>query len=50
MDLLREGLAPFVAREVQTAVRAGSVRVDAIRRFAEDRKLASSGASERIGS
>ena len=36
MDLLRAGLAPFVEREVQSAVKAGTVRMDAVRRFAED--------------
>ena len=39
MDLLRAGLAPFVEREVQSAVKAGSVRMDAVRRFAEDPML-----------
>jgi predicted AAA+ superfamily ATPase len=39
MDLLRAGLAPFVEREVQAAVEAGSVRMDAIRRFADDPML-----------
>lgn len=41
MDLLRAGLAPFVEREVQSAVKAGSVRMDAVRRFAEDPMLSS---------
>jgi Swt1-like HEPN len=36
MDLLRAGLAPFVEREVQSAVKAGSVRMDAARRFVDD--------------
>lgn len=36
LDLLRQGLAPFVEREVQAAVQAGSMRLDAIRRFADD--------------
>ena len=36
MDLLRQGLAPFVEREVQQAVKAGAVRMDTIRRFADD--------------
>ncbi|MDU3041130.1 Swt1 family HEPN domain-containing protein [Bradyrhizobium sp.] len=39
MDLLRAGLAPFVEREAQSAVKAGTVRMDAIRRFAEDPML-----------
>ena len=41
MELLREGLAPFVHREVAAKVRAGAMRMDAIRRFAEDPRLAS---------
>jgi hypothetical protein len=36
MDLLRAGLAPFVEREVQAAVKAGTVRIDAVRRFVDD--------------
>lgn len=36
MDLLRAGLAPFVGREIQAAVQANTVRMDAVRRFAED--------------
>ena len=39
MELLREGIAPYVEREVQAAVKAGSVRMDAIRRFADDPML-----------
>jgi hypothetical protein len=39
MELLRAGLAPFVEREVQAAVKTGSVRMDAVRRFAEDPML-----------
>src|SRR5579871_3026163 len=39
MDLLRAGLAPFVEREVQAAVKAGTVRMDAVRRLAEDPML-----------
>jgi predicted AAA+ superfamily ATPase len=41
MELLRAGLAPFVEREVQAAVKAGTVRMDAVRRFAEDPMLSS---------
>ena len=41
MELLRAGLAPFVEREVQAAVKAGTVRMDAVRRFAEDPMLGS---------
>ncbi len=41
LELLRAGLAPFVEREVQAAVKAGTVRMDAIRRFAEDPMFAS---------
>jgi predicted AAA+ superfamily ATPase len=39
MELLRAGLAPYAEREVQAAVKAGSVRMDAIRRFADDPML-----------
>ena len=34
MDLLRQGLAPFVEREVQEAVKAGTARMDTIRTVA----------------
>jgi predicted AAA+ superfamily ATPase len=40
LDLLRAGLAPFVEREIHAAVERRSVRMDAIRRFAEDPVLA----------
>ncbi len=40
LELLRDGLAPFVHREVTAKVQAGAVRMDAIRRFAEDPQLA----------
>ena len=36
MDRLRMGLAPFVEREAQSAIEAGTVRMDAVRRFAQD--------------
>jgi predicted AAA+ superfamily ATPase len=36
MELLRAGLAPFVEREVQAAVKAGTVRMETVQRFAED--------------
>ena len=36
MDLLRQGLAPFVEREVQARVKAGTVRMDSVRRFVDD--------------
>ncbi len=39
LDLLREGLAPFVEREVQSKVAAGTLNLEAIRRFADDPKL-----------
>lgn len=39
MELLREGVAPYIEREVQEAVKAGSVRMDSIRRFSEDPML-----------
>jgi predicted AAA+ superfamily ATPase len=40
MDLLRQGLAPFVDREVQEKVRIGAVNMDTVRRFSEDPTLA----------
>ncbi len=40
MELLRAGLAPFVAREVTERVKVQAVRMDAIRRFVEDPMLA----------
>ncbi|MEI6415865.1 MAG: Swt1 family HEPN domain-containing protein, partial [Pseudomonadota bacterium] len=40
LGLLRQGLAPFVEREIHAAIQAGSVRMDAIRHFAEDPLLA----------
>src|SRR5262245_31931940 len=40
MELLRQGLAPFVEREVQDKIQAGAVRMAAIRRFVDDPKLA----------
>ncbi|MDW8468099.1 MAG: Swt1 family HEPN domain-containing protein [Burkholderiales bacterium] len=36
MELLRAGLAPFVEREIQAAAKAGTVRLEAVQRFAED--------------
>lgn len=39
MELLREGIAPYIEREVQSAVKTGSVRMEAIGRFAEDPML-----------
>jgi predicted AAA+ superfamily ATPase len=36
LELLRAGLAPFVEREVQEAVRAGTVNMETVRRYAED--------------
>jgi len=39
MELLRAGLASFVEREIHAAVKAGTVRMDAVRRFAEDPML-----------
>ena len=36
LELLREGLAPYVEREVQEAVRAGAVNMETVRRYAED--------------
>jgi predicted AAA+ superfamily ATPase len=40
LDLLRAGLAPFVEREIHAAVKAGTARMDVVRRFAEDPVLA----------
>ncbi len=40
MALLRDGLAPFVQREIAAKVKSGTVRMDAIRRFAENPQLA----------
>jgi len=39
LDLLRAGLAPYVEREVHAAVELRTVRMDAIRRFADDPML-----------
>ncbi|MCX7902819.1 MAG: Swt1 family HEPN domain-containing protein, partial [Burkholderiaceae bacterium] len=36
LELLRTGLAPFVEREVQAAIKAGSIRMEAVQRFADD--------------
>lgn len=38
-NLLWAGLAPFVEREAHAAVKAGTVRMDAVSRFAEDPML-----------
>ena len=46
MELLRDGLAPFVHREVTAKVKSGTVRMDAIRRFAENPQLADKPTSE----
>ena len=40
MELLRDGLAPFVRREVTAKMQAGTLHRDTIRHFAEDRRLA----------
>src|SRR5262249_1615044 len=40
MELLRQGLALFVEREVQDKIQAGAVRMAAIRRFVDDPNLA----------
>ena len=40
LELLRAGLAPFVQREVMAKAKAGVVRMETVRRFAEDPKLA----------
>jgi predicted AAA+ superfamily ATPase len=36
MELLRTGLAPFVEREIHSAVKTGSLRMDVVQRYAED--------------
>jgi predicted AAA+ superfamily ATPase len=36
LELLRAGLSPFVAREVQAAVKAGALQLAAVQRYAED--------------
>ncbi|HLY56431.1 MAG TPA: Swt1 family HEPN domain-containing protein [Stellaceae bacterium] len=41
LDLLKAGLAPFVDREINAAIKVGSVNMDTIRRFADDPMLAS---------
>ena len=46
LDLLREGLAPFVDREVTDKVKARAVRIDTIRRFAENPMLANKPVAE----
>ena len=40
LDLLKDGLAPFVEREIHQAVKDGTVNLETIRRFAEDPVLA----------
>jgi predicted AAA+ superfamily ATPase len=40
MEILRKGLAPFVEREVQLAVKTGQTATETLRRFAEDPMLA----------
>jgi len=39
LELLREGLAPFVEREVKEAARAGALSIESVRRFVEDPML-----------
>mgnify|MGYP000846067436 FL=1 len=39
MELLREGLAPYVEREVHDKIRNNAVRMDTLRRYAEDENL-----------
>lgn len=36
LDFLKAGLGPFVSREIQAAIAAGSVSIDRVRSFAED--------------
>src|SRR5215213_255767 len=40
LELLRTGLGPFVEREIQAAIKANTVRMESIRRFADDPLLA----------
>jgi len=40
LELLKAGLGPFVEREIHAAVKAGTVRMETVRRFAEDPILA----------
>lgn len=40
MELLRQGLGPFVEREVQARIKAGTLNMETIRRFADDPMLA----------
>lgn len=46
LDLLNAGLAAFVEREIDAAVKAGAARMDTIRRFAEAPMLAKKAVSE----
>ena len=39
IELLKTGHAPHVAREVHKKIKVGTVRMDSIRRFAEDPML-----------
>jgi hypothetical protein len=41
LKLLRQGLGPFVDREVQARIKAGAVNLDTIQRFADDPMLTS---------
>ncbi|TVR02140.1 MAG: ATP-binding protein [Desulfovibrionales bacterium] len=41
MELLRQGLGPFVEREVQARIKTGAVNMETIRRFADDPMLTS---------
>lgn len=41
LELLKDGLASFVEREIQEAVKNRAVNMETVRRFAEDPKLAS---------
>ena len=36
LELLKAGLAPFVEREIQAAVKAGTVNMETVRRYSED--------------
>lgn len=39
MDLLRDGLGPYIAREVHSAIKQGRVNLERVKSFSEDPKL-----------
>lgn len=46
LELLKNGLAPFVEREIQSAVKAGTLRMESIQRFVDDPMLSKKSISE----